>query len=378
MQSPKITEDVRINNNGEVKLKDITSEVRQRNKTIEDVKQISPPHTNRNINIFTIFIQLTHRLFTYNVIPSIIATTSQTSLSLISMIYYNIIHFILMNLFFTIAIYKNFLYIYRKSYLKYLTLIYYHNKSPQVIRDDVNKLDKIPKSISCILDLKDADDENGGKDGLINQISELSAWSLSSGISKLIIYEYTGALNQSSDSLIDLSKFITKNLISYFGSESIPTFSIKIPHKNLILYSDEMLSNSNVATAVAVDGNSGANQINGGGITNVDLEIDLISRVDGKPTLVELTKTMSELAQNKELSVNDITIDLIDEELIELVGPEPDLLICFSPSLNLEDYPPWHIRLSEIYWEPENIDVNYAVFIRALKKYSNCKKNVGK
>ncbi|KAI5960982.1 uncharacterized protein KGF55_004249 [Candida pseudojiufengensis] len=379
MHSPKIIEDVRTNNKGEVKLKDITLEVKER-KQNENIKQLSPPHTNRTINIFTIIIQLTHRLFTYNLIPSILSLSSRTTTSVAKMVYYYIIHFILMILFLLIAIYKNFLFIYRKICLKYLTLIYYHNKSPQVIREDVNKLDKIPKSISCILDLKDADDENGGKDGLINQISELSAWCISSGISKLIIYEYTGTLNQNSDSLFDLNKFIIKNLKTYFGSESIPTFSIRIPHKNLILYSDESLSISNAATSDAVNGtaidNNNNNNVNGR--TSVDLEIDLLSRIDGKPTLVELTKTMSELAQNKELSVNDITIELIDEELIELVGPEPDLLISFGPSLNLEDYPPWHIRLSEIYWEPENKDVNYAVFIRALKKFSNCKVNVGK
>ena len=57
----------------------------------------------------------------------------------------------------------------------------------------------------------------------------------------------------------------------------------------------------------------------------------MISRIDGKPTLVELTKTMSELAVNRELLIRDITIDLIDEELHELVGPEPDLLISFCP-----------------------------------------------
>lgn len=356
LKSPRIVEDVRLNNNGEVKLKDVTNEVKSRQKiTKNDVVNNAPPSTIRTVNIFTIIVQLIHRFFTIGLVA---LGASMTSLI---MYYFN--HLILLNLFFTIAIYKNALFIYRKLYLKFLTLTYYPNKSPQVIRDDVNQLAKIPKSVSCILDLKDDDDENGGKDGLYNQISELAAWSVSAGISRLVIYEYTGSINQSSESLLDLSKVITRNLISYFGSEAIPTFSLKVPHKNLILYSDESISLSSTEAPRE---------------TTVDLEVDLLSRVDGKPTIVELTKTMSELAVNKELSVNDITIDLIDEELVELVGPEPDLLISFAPSLNLEDYPPWHIRLTEIYWEPENKDVSYAVFIRALKQFAQCKVNAGK
>lgn len=355
LKSPKIVEDVRLNNNGEVKLKDVTNEVRSRQQVTKKDVVNAPPSSVRTVNIFTILVQLVHRFFTVGLVA--------LGASITSLIMYYINHLILLNLFFTITIYKNLLFIYRKIYLKFLTLTYYPNKSPQVIRDDVNQLTKIPKSVACILDLKDDDDENGGKDGLYNQVSELSAWSVSAGISKLVVYEYTGSINQSSDSLIDLSKIITRNLISYFGSEAIPTFSLKVPHKNLILYSDESVSLSSTEAPRE---------------TVVDLEIDLLSRVDGKPTIVELTKTMSELAVNKELAVNDITIDLIDEELVELVGPEPDLLISFAPSLNLEDYPPWHIRLTEIYWEPENKDVSYAVFIRALKQFAQCKVNAGK
>ncbi|CCG25869.1 Nus1 protein [Candida orthopsilosis Co 90-125] len=355
LKSPRIVDDVRLNNNGEVKLKDVTNEAKSRQKIAKNDVVKAPPSTIRTVNIFTILVQLVHRFFTVGLVAS--------GASVTSLIMFYINHLILLNLFFTIAIYKNVLFIYRKIYLKFLTLTYYPNKSPQVIRDDVNQLVKIPKSVSCILDLKDDDDENGGKDGLYNQISELAAWSVSAGISRLIIYEYTGSINQSSESLLDLSKVITRNLISYFGSEAIPAFSLKVPHKNLILYSDESVSLSSTEEPREA---------------TVDLEIDLLSRVDGKPTIVELTKTMSELAVNKELSVNDITIDLIDEELVELVGPEPDLLISFAPSLNLEDYPPWHIRLTEVYWEPENKDVSYAVFIRALKQFSQCKVNAGK
>ncbi|KAG2730801.1 hypothetical protein G9P44_005950 [Scheffersomyces stipitis] len=270
-------------------------------------------------------------------------------------------HLVLLSLFFMISIYKNVNYLYRKMVLKFYTLTYYPNKSPQLIRDDVSKLAKIPRVISCILDLKDDDDENGGIDGLIGSISELAAWTVSAGIPHLVIYEYNGVVVENKGNLAQLNRYISKNLAAYFGTDLIPSYAIRIPHHNTVIYSSH----------------TGKTQVNSAE-RDVDLEIWLLSREDGKPTIVELTKTMSELAQNNELSVNDITIDLIDEELAELVGPEPDLLISFGPSLDLQDYPPWHIRLSEIYWEPENKDVIYAVFIRALQQFSNCKVNVGK
>lgn len=267
-------------------------------------------------------------------------------------------HTVLLVIFFCISIYKNIEYIYRRIYLKFLTLAYYPNKTPQLIRDDVNKLTKLPKRVSCILDLKDDDDENGGVEGLINDISELTAWSILAGIPVLSIYEYTGIVQHH---LPELCRYIVKNLSVYFGTESVPVFSIRIPHSNTVIYSNNLQQSPTFEVPASID-----------------LEISLLSKIDGKPTIIELTKSMCELAVNKELSIKDITIDLIDEELIELVGVEPDLLICFGPSLDLQDYPPWHIRLSEIFWEIDNQDVNYSIFIRALQKYSNCKVNVGK
>ncbi|GEQ72267.1 hypothetical protein JCM33374_g5954 [Metschnikowia sp. JCM 33374] len=227
-------------------------------------------------------------------------------------------------------------------------MTYFPNNSPRVIRNDVTKLDKIPKHISCIVNLRSEDDENGGVQGVIADISELAAWTLSSGIPSLTIYEFNGAVK---DHLPELQRYISKNLLTYFGNPT-PSFTLKVPHANTTLAS----SPDSVP----------------------DLEIALLSRVDGKPTIVELTKTISELSVNKELAVADITVDLIDEELNELVGPEPDLLVCFGPVLDLQDYPPWHIRLSEMYWEPDNNSVNYAVFIRALQSFSHSKVNLGK
>lgn len=263
---------------------------------------------------------------------------------------YYVYHAILLVIFFVISIYKNCLYLYRRSTLRVLAVTYFPNSSPQVIREDVNKLSKIPKRLGTIINLQDDNEENGGVEGLMAQIADISSWCLCAGIPYLSIYESTGVL--AGEYLPFLQKEMIRTLANYFGTDAIPNFVLKIAHTN------ERLAYHEGAA--------------------IDLEVNLLSRVDGKPTIVELTRTMYDLAKSKELKVSDITISLVDEELVELVGPEPDLLIQFGPNLDLQDYPPWQIRLSEIYWEPENIDVSYLVFIRALQKFSRCKMNVGK
>lgn len=54
------------------------------------------------------------------------------------------------------------------------------------------------------------------------------------------------------------------------------------------------------------------------------------------------------MAQRRKIRPDDISLDLIDVELRENVMSEPDLLIVFAPSVELQSYPPWQIRLTEI------------------------------
>lgn len=258
-------------------------------------------------------------------------------------------HSILLAVFFVMSIWRNVMFVYNKLRLRVYSMMYYPNNSPRVIREDVTRLAKIPKRVSCIVNLRADDDENGGVEGVIADISELAAWCLSAGIPSLTVYELHGSV---AGLLPELQNYLERNSAAYFGTP-VPSVSISVPHTN---------------------------QTVGRGRPGepVDLEISLLSRVDGKPTIVEFAKTLSELAASNELAVEDITVKLMDEELTKLVGPEPDLLICFGPVIDLQDYPPWHIRLTEMYWEPDNNSVNYAVFIRALKSFARSKINLGK
>ncbi|GAV27488.1 hypothetical protein PMKS-000956 [Pichia membranifaciens] len=264
------------------------------------------------------------------------------------------------------SIYALFEYAINRGKLRFLSIAYRSNDDPSVINADINKLPKIPQKLSVILNYKSEQEEGGGIDGLCNDGASIAAWCVSSGIPSISIYEVNGVLKKS---VSELSRAIFEKFESYFGTENIPNFLIKIPHLNLS-YSgiDGVLIDNSIKDA-SKDKDDFA---------EYDIEISLISKVDGRSTIVELTKVMAQLAKNGELKKSDITIKFLDHELRQLIGEEPDLIILFQPYLDLQGYPPWHIRLSEMYWEPDNDSVSYVIFLRALQKYATCKVNVGR
>ena len=84
------------------------------------------------------------------------------------------------------------------------------------------------------------------------------------------------------------------------------------------------------------------------------------------------------MAQRRKLAAEDITLDLIDAEITESVMGEPDLLISFASYIELQGYPPWQIRLTEIFHAPDNSGVGYQVFLRALHSFAKAQMRFGR
>jgi dehydrodolichyl diphosphate syntase complex subunit NUS1 len=108
------------------------------------------------------------------------------------------------------------------------------------------------------------------------------------------------------------------------------------------------------------------------------LSILLLSSEDGRDSLVDLTKTLAEMSQRSKITSNDISIDLVDAEISESVMGEPDLLVLFGPTVELSGYPPWQLRLTEIFHVQDNAGVGYQVFLRALYNYANAQMRFGR
>lgn len=108
------------------------------------------------------------------------------------------------------------------------------------------------------------------------------------------------------------------------------------------------------------------------------LSVLLLSSEDGRSTLVDLTKTLAEMSQRDKLSPSDISLDLINAEISESVMGEPNLLLLFGPNVQLQGYPPWQLRLTEIFHIKDNTGVEYQVFLRALHSYAKAQMRFGR
>ncbi|KAJ5951475.1 uncharacterized protein N7479_009888 [Penicillium vulpinum] len=212
-------------------------------------------------------------------------------------------------------------------------IVYHHHRTPELIRKDVKTLKRLPQHLSTILTLQKEDDALAV---LMDEVAELAAWSSCSGIPQLSIYEKSGVLKSC---IPALHQIITTKLASYYGTPSHqPNLQLYAPH--------HPVHRSAPITP------------------NPTLTILLLSSTDGRETLVDLTKTLAEMSQNGKLSPEDITPELVDAEISEIttrplvmdptlpdtvLKPEPDLLLVFGPYLKLDGYPPWQLRLTEMY-----------------------------
>ncbi|KAL8803630.1 MAG: hypothetical protein Q9182_003045 [Xanthomendoza sp. 2 TL-2023] len=232
-------------------------------------------------------------------------------------------------------------------------ILYYHHRAPELIKQDIRGLERIPQHLSVILELKAEEQGLAGLEKLLDDVAEISAWCSGAGIPMLSVYERTGILK---DHIQRTHRVVCSKLHSYFGRQ-VPTLQIQAPHVPSFLNGDEFERSSSVAG---------------------HLSILLLSEGDGRATLVDLTKTLTEMSQRNKLSAADVSLDLIDAEISESVMTEPDLLIVFGPYVKLQGYPPWQVRLTEIYHSQDNCGVGYQVFLGALYNFAKAQMKFGR
>ncbi|KAH6720404.1 nuclear undecaprenyl pyrophosphate synthase-like protein [Leptodontidium sp. 2 PMI_412] len=237
-----------------------------------------------------------------------------------------------------------------------LAILYYHHRTPELIQKDVKGLNRLPTHLSVILKLEDGARGGAGLEALVDEVAEISAWCACVGIPMLSIYEKTGVLK---GYVPATHRSISRKLSSYFGPQS-PALSLRAPHV------PSMESASSTPTSETPQSR----------VQN--LSVLLLSAEDGRDSLVDLTKTLAEMSQHSKLSPNDISIELVDAELSESVMGEPELLILFGPTVELSGYPPWQIRLTEIFHVEDNQGVGYQVFLRALYNFANAQMRFGR
>ncbi|KAI9721639.1 MAG: hypothetical protein M1828_005006 [Chrysothrix sp. TS-e1954] len=354
--------------------------------------------------------------------------------TLLALLLYRLAFFII-QLFFSVYIHARSTYHGIRSRL--LALLYYHHKSPELIRKDVRNLSRLPQHLSVIVELpEDATHNDGTGEGvhkLMQEVGEVAAWSAVIGIPMLSVYERTGALKAHMPAV---HRALSHTLKTYYPPNSVPTFSLRAPH--LPPYIPD--SSSRKRAMWEED--------------RPHIDVLLLSAHDGRATLVDLTKTLTEMAQAGKIAPADVTEELIDAEVTESSCGEPDLLIVMAPSSTaastysgssrhvvrprgrrrfhrrtsrvaryadtavfddsdvehedahdpeldidsdeeservshkqsgeggdvcLRGYPPWQVRLAEIFYVRDGMGgVEYQTFLRALYRYAKCQMRFGR
>lgn len=265
-----------------------------------------------------------------------------------------------------------------------VAVMHYHHRTPEYIQKDVSGLSRIPAHLSVILKYKSEDE--GGLDTLMDEVAELSAWSAAAGIPLLSIYEKTGVLKKYKSAL---EEAVDQKLAAYFGAEP----------PSLRVYARNQSSQSpSPAHSPSLNGSNGISP------SSRHLDLLLLSYSDGRDTLVDLTRTLTDMAQTNKIRPKDITSDLINTEIVattaipgadtqpeaktaksptDLSPGEPDLVMVFGPRIKLDGYPPWQIRLSEIFCvggeaRSNSTRVEYQGFLRGLWKYAGAEMRFGR
>jgi dehydrodolichyl diphosphate syntase complex subunit NUS1 len=247
---------------------------------------------------------------------------------------------------------------------KVISLLKYHHRTPEFIAHDVKDLEKLPKHLSVIVEYQEDDGSQGnaGLEGLVNDVCEIAAWAASAGIPFLSVYERTGVLK---NYLPQTHASIWNTLEAYFGPRRKPTLSLRAPHLSSYSPPDTPPQSAEPNDSTLKE-------------ERQHLTVLLLSEHDGRDTIVDLTRTLAEMAQKGDVRQEQINMDLIDAQLNDHVSSEPDLLILFSPTVQLKGYPPWQLRLTEIFHLPDNKGVNYQVFLRALYNFAKVEMRLGR
>lgn len=268
-----------------------------------------------------------------------------------------------------------------------LSLAYHHHRTPELITRDVRHLSRLPQHLSVILTLDAAAGSAAhpappdALDRLTADAAELAAWCAAARIPLLSIYEPTGALKAGAG-IPRLHRACADTLRAYFPPGAAPALRIRAP--NTPAYSPPESPSPSPPSSSEPCTEQPAHM----------LTLLLLSAADGRATLVDLTRTLAEMAQQGRLAPSDITSELVDAEISHSCCGEPDLLIVMASSaagargssssssssrrrkrrssggvagggstsghaldfadgvlgdgVSLRGYPPWQVRLTEI------------------------------
>lgn len=97
--------------------------------------------------------------------------------------------------------------------------------------------------------------------------------------------------------------------------------------------------------------------------------LNILSRSDGRPQFVEHVRQLVKLGPDR------INFELVNKRFAW--SSDPEFLIIFGYPLRLYGFPPWPLRLTEIFSIPTHRSIPQKVFVDNLLKYSKTTQRIG-
>uniref|UniRef100_A0A7G3AP17 ditrans,polycis-polyprenyl diphosphate synthase [(2E,6E)-farnesyldiphosphate specific] n=1 Tax=Lutzomyia longipalpis TaxID=7200 RepID=A0A7G3AP17_LUTLO len=209
-----------------------------------------------------------------------------------------------------------------------------YSKNPaEFIKLHRDYLDKIPTHLAVILGLEEPNFE---------VLSNLIYWAMASEISYISIYDHKEILQAHQE---DFREFVLRR-------QTIPGRVTFIPAHD------------------GSDANGFKNQI----------KVRVLSRADGKPTIGNLCRTLSQEVQRGQLQLDQIDVELVDKRLSDMTGriPDPEVAVYTGDFCCTYGFLPWQSRLTEfIPMGPQNL-FGMDTFLNVLYQYAKKEQRFGK
>ena len=150
-----------------------------------------------------------------------------------------------------------------------------------------------------------------------------------------------------------------------------------------VMYPDKNGNGMSSSSANGHNGHHNGHHHNGHSIKQVS--ISLLSREDGKQDIVNAAKSLGRKVKDGSLKAQDINLNSLGSHLRTNAGlgkneslADPCVLVRLGGLASNMDYPPWQLRLTEMYSIPGLRDVTPDKLIRVLRQYGRCEQRLGK
>ncbi|KAG0242406.1 hypothetical protein BGX31_000328 [Mortierella sp. GBA43] len=238
----------------------------------------------------------------------------------------------------------------------------------RILRGDLGTdLKKKPKHLAVILPANSTSDEE--EEDWHTKVAQLAQWSVACGIQCLSVMR-TDPLHPLV--IEPLQERIDHSLEQFYKEES----SVPVALVRTLRPVEDTVFGLNEQGDVMESEAQILQRLHGG--RKCDLDVVILSERDGHDRLAANVRALGEAALHDEIRSQDIDMNFMDRHLSAGLT-EPELLIVFKDEVDLSSYPPWHIRLTEIYHHQDQAYIpQYTMFLQAMHRYAKIEQRFGK